>query len=263
MTPKENHPVELLDSTEREKYLVQSKIEIEFLLRELKKHGTLISVFFSETEAPFLSNILEVNQDNIIIDASQHSEINHKAAQATHINVSTRHNKIKIQFSVDRMEPIHFDGHAFKINTPTSVLRIQRREYYRLTTPVYQPVLCHIPSPHNPSQLLSASVVNISGEGAAILAQVQDAEFSLGAVFKNCQIMLPDMGRIYVSLQIKNIFDVTLRNGDKVRRYGCFFLDLNGYSVTALQKYIARMERDTVRRSVVRMEEQAPPPSPQ
>jgi len=57
-------------------------------------------------------------------------------------------NQVKAQFVVPHAEPTTWEGlPAIRVRVPDSVLRLQRREYYRIQPPVARPLLCSLPDP--------------------------------------------------------------------------------------------------------------------
>jgi c-di-GMP-binding flagellar brake protein YcgR len=45
------------------------------------------------------------------------------------------------------------------------------------------------------------------------------------------------------TLQIRNLQDITLANGETIRRLGCLFIDLPKSMMSAVQRYITKLER--------------------
>lgn len=250
-SPAENSPLkfELLQSDDYSKYLLHSKTEILFLLRALLDKGALITVYFNKGNDFLLTSILSVAQDasHIVLDCGSSDEMNRRAVQSDKLICVTSHEKVKVQFIVRRLEPVLYqDRPAFRAPVPETILRLQRREYYRLTTSVVKPLKCFIPvpQPDGGSTIVEANVVDISGGGVGIIASSDAIQFEVDSVFDNCRLELPDAGTFNARLRVRSVFEVTSRNGTSAMRYGCQFVDLPGSAVNAIQRYIIKVERE-------------------
>ena len=56
--------------------------------------------------------------------------------------------------------------------------------------------------------------------------------------------MLPNEGLLVATLSVRTLFSVTTRNGSRLVRLGCEFVDLPALRLTMLQRYITRVERE-------------------
>ena len=62
--------------------------------------------------------------------------------------------------------------------------------------------------------------------------------------FPQCRIELPEVGTLVATLQVRGVFNVTLRSGGRATRVGCQFIRLPGPMVTLVQRYIIKVERE-------------------
>lgn len=240
---------ELLQSDDYSKYLLYSKTEILFLLRALLEKGALITVYFNKGNDFLLSSVLSVAQDgsHIVLDCGSSEEMNRLALRSDKLICVTSHEKVKIQFVIRRLEQAQYEQRpAFRAPVPETMLRLQRREYYRLTTSVVKPLKCFIPvpQPDGGRTIVEASVVDISGGGVGMIAPPHSIEFDVDSVFEDCRLELPDSGTINARLRVRSVFEVTSRSGSSAKRYGCQFVDLPGSAVNAIQRYIIKVERE-------------------
>ena len=56
--------------------------------------------------------------------------------------------------------------------------------------------------------------------------------------------MLPDLGIVTARLQVRNVFEITNRNGIRMLRAGCQFMGLSGNASSMIQRYILKIERE-------------------
>lgn len=229
------------------KYLLYSKSEILFILRALREKGSLVSVYFNQGNDFLLTSVLAVDDEGITLDFGANAKMNEQALASSKLILVTAHDKVKIQFSTPRLEATQHGGRpAFRTPLPQSLLRLQRREYYRLTTPIANPLKCVIPFrlQDGAERTFDVNVVDISGGGVAVVAPPEGVPFAPEMRFENCRINLAEAGTVTTTLEVRNVFDVTLRSGARVRRAGCQFLNLSGPMATIIQRYIIKIQRE-------------------
>ncbi|MNK58081.1 Flagellar brake protein YcgR [compost metagenome] len=227
---------------------VESRREIIALLRGISEKNQLIRMLIHGESDVCVTSILEVDADRntVILDRSVNADQNRRMLAAKGISFETSLDKIRILFASALVEECNYGGTpALKIAIPETLIRLQRREYYRMTTPVSNPVRVSIPLP--PS-LGGADTVfplaDISCGGIAILDNKLMLGETIGRDYPGCRIDLPDVGIVTATLQIRNSLDMTLLNNKLNRRLGCQFVDLPRSMLAHVQRYITRLERE-------------------
>lgn len=232
------------------KYLLYSKTEILFLLRSVMQKGSLITVYFDQGKSFLLTALVAVNADNgqVLFDMGSDAEMNERALKAERLLFTTSLDKVKVQFSLKSLQKTDFGGRpAFRGAFPETVLRLQRREYYRLTTPVANPIRCQLNGTREDGSGFSASpaLLDISGGGVGLMLEPERADdFKVDARFSDCRISLPEEGALVCNLVVRNAFAVTTKSGNHYLRVGCEYVDLPGTRLTMIQRYITRVERE-------------------
>ncbi len=249
---EEDHPqlrFELMQADDYSKYLLHSKKEIVFLLRAMRDKGALITVYFNQGSDFLLTTLLSVSAeaDTLLLDPGSNAEMNRKALASDKLVFIAAHDKVKIQFTVKHLAKAEYEGReAFRAAIPDELLRLQRREYYRLTAPIAHPLRCTIPVKlaDGTNTTFETTVIDISGGGLGIMAPPEGVEFETDHLFENCRIDLPEIGTVLATLRVRNVFEFTLRSGARTKRSGCQFIDLPGHMMTLIQRYIIRIERE-------------------
>ena len=119
---------ELLRSDEYSEYLLHSKSEIIYLLRALRDQGDRVTVFFNEGKDFFLTEVIGVVDNAMLLDVGSNKLINQRALEAERLFCVTRHEKVRIQFLLRGLTQTTHEGHpAFHATLPETVLRLQRR----------------------------------------------------------------------------------------------------------------------------------------
>lgn len=245
-TPTANH-LTAFEPGEYSQFMLRNPVEINGVLRSLYDHVSQITVFFNEGNDMLLTTLALVAADHLIFDYGPNEEMNSKALLAEKHFCITSLEKVRVQFILRGLSQTEFGGRpAFRCALPDEVLRLQRREYFRLMTPVMHPLKCTvpIPLPDGSVKLHEANVFDISGGGLGIAAPPEGDPFASGMQFPNCRIELPEVGFVTCTLQVRSIFDVSLRSGARVRHAGCEFVNIPGPMVTQVHRYIIKVERE-------------------
>jgi len=245
-TPSTN-PLTAFEPGEYSQFMLRTPIEINGVLRSLYDHVSQITVFFNEGQDMLLTTLALVAADHLILDFGPNEEMNRKALLVGKHFCVTMLDKVRVQFILRGLSQVEFDGRpAFRCALPDEVLRLQRREYYRLMTPVMRPLKCTvpIPLPDGNVKLYEAHVFDISGGGLGIAAPPEDIPFASGMQFPNCRIELPEVGFVTCTLEVRSIFAVTLKSGAHVRHAGCEFVNIPGPMLTLVHRYIIKVERE-------------------
>lgn len=245
--PKSGQADVLLNTEDYSQYLLYSKSEMLFILRAMVAQTSRLTVYFNQGKDFLLTAAVAVNENGLVLDYGSSMEMNRRAEAAEKLFCVASLDKVRIQFILRGVRRVDFEGRpAFAAALPDSLLRLQRREYYRLTTPVAHPLKCWIPltRPDGSKETVDVNVVDISGGGVAVVAPPEGVRFEPGMEFPNCRVELPEVGVLVATLVIKNRFEVTLRSGARVTRSGCQFANLPGPMLTLVQRYIIKVERE-------------------
>lgn len=232
------------------KYLLYSKSEILFVLRAVLQKGSLITVYFDQGQSFLLTSLIEITPETgtMVFDLGSDNEMNQRALKADRLLFTTSLDRVKVQFSLKRLEQVQHGGRpSFRGTIPDTILRLQRREYYRLSTPIANPIRCRMSLSHadGSSAALDIPLLDISGGGIGLMVDPERKEdFAVDTQFADCRIELPEEGLLVVNLVVRNAFDVTAKSGNRHLRVGCEFVDLPGTRLTMIQRYITRIERE-------------------
>ena len=249
--PEQTPPrFELEQTDEYSRFLLYSKSEILFVLRSLIQKEAMITVYFDQGKSFLLTSLLAITEDGneLIFDASSNEEMNRKAIVADKLLFTTAIDRVKVQFSLNKLSPATHDGYAaLRGPLPETLLRLQRREYFRLSTPIATPVKCAIPMRRadGSSLVMEAPLLDISGGGVGLMVTPDQTSFyARDAIFKDCKIALTDEGMLVATLSVRNTFHVTTKSGAHYTLVGCEFVELPGPRLSMIQRYITRVERE-------------------
>lgn len=235
------------------RYLIDSRAGVVAILDTLQKAGSQVTAYFGGGNNFVLTSVIAVrpDQDELIVDYGADPASNKRAVQAKRISFVGMHERIKMQFYTSSLRHVLFEGRdAFSTPLPTALLRLQRREYYRIATPLNKPLTCVIPSQPTPKGVpVEMSIVDISCGGIAMVRPKEPAVIEPGVLFRSCGIRLPEVGVIPANLLVKSTFETTRRNGFKQLQAGCEFVDMSERERAKIQRYINMLERERKERA--------------
>ncbi|HEY8099812.1 MAG TPA: flagellar brake protein [Burkholderiaceae bacterium] len=231
-------------------YQVHSRREIIGLLRSVEHHKQLVSMHINKGAEAIVTSVLAVDEtnDTVIIDSAPSEELNKRIVANDNISFETVLDHIRILFFATRAEQCVYDNlPALRIPLPANLIRLQRREFYRVPVPLSMGVRCDIQIPDDMGtemETISLTLQNVSGGGIALIDDKKRLDNTPGFIYKNCRITLPGNTVVVTSLQVKNSQDLTLPNGKTSRRIGCLFYELSKPMLTAIQRFITKVERE-------------------
>jgi c-di-GMP-binding flagellar brake protein YcgR len=205
----------------------------------------LVSLYFNRGESFILTSIIDIDPDEdlVFLDLGANEEFNKKILDSEKVIFVTAHDKVKIQFVTNWIETVRLEGReVFRTELPKSLIKLQRREYYRVTTPISNPLKCIVLMEGKRKIEMTVADISIGGVGVTLLPG--DDVVEPGMTFNGCSLILPEIGNIVATMEIRNVFEVTLRNGQKTKRAGCQFINLSAYMQSMIQRYIIKVERD-------------------
>ncbi len=241
--------IELMQSDTDNDYMLYSKVEIAGILRTLVAQSTLMTVYFNEGNDFLMTTLLKLQPDSntMILDIGGDNDMNQRALRAAKLICITSIDKVKIQFALHGIQPVQFEGrNSFLAEIPKAVLRLQRREFFRLLLPVTKPLKCRtlITNTDHSKTHFETTILDISGGGVGLIVPPADICFQTDMLLDNCQIELPGVGNIQVALRVRSIYEVIMLNGARSKRSGCQFINLSGQALTLVQRFIIKSERD-------------------
>ena len=242
--------LELDSADEYSRFLLHSRAEILDVLRNLIRKGALITAHFDQGKSFLLTALLALSEDGeqIFLDIGSNAEMNRKALAAKRLVLTAVVDKVKVQFGLDGLLMQQYEGRpAFSSRRPASLLRLQRREFFRLPTPVVAPLrlLSSLRLPDGGRLGVEIPLFDISCGGVGLMVEPPlAAALDRGNRLNDCRIMLPEESLLTVDLSICNKFDVTTRTGYHFVRVGCEYVNIPAQQRGMVQRYIIRIERE-------------------
>ena len=238
-----------LEAGEDSPYLLRSRVDVAAVLRDVVRTRGLATVHYGSGQDALLTSLLRVDPlaGEMVFDCSGSERINRNLLRAAKLLFVSSHDKVKIRFTTGPAQLVDHEGaKAFCVRMPESLLRLQRREHYRVLAPVARPVQCLIPIENGSgARSIQTRLHDISLGGIAVIAQPGELPLTIGATYQHCRILLPAGGPVSITLQTANFSEMHLLNGKSALRVGCRFVRPSMPTLSLIQRYIMRLESES------------------
>jgi c-di-GMP-binding flagellar brake protein YcgR len=237
-----------VDDLEENKYVVNYHMQVVALLSAMyfKKSPLLMSIPGSSNTS--LTIMLDINEDtgSVILDIMSNDPTTDRILRNGAVTIEGVLDSIKIRFVSNRVESCEYKGSpAVKIEIPKTLLRMQRRDFFRVPIPFVHPVICEIPAaPETNDEKLMLAINNISLGGLVLMDSQLKIGKSIGSGYKDCSITLPGLNVITSDIIVRNRQTFMQSNGLLAALVGLEFKNLSRRSINALQAYINTIELD-------------------
>lgn len=237
--------LETLTNAEIEdRFFVEGRMAILGLLHELIHRREHLNVRFGAQRGDFLMTILlAARPEGLIFDIGSIEPTNARLLLAKSCIFVGAPDGVRVQFSTGPAQRVSWGGQdAFLVPLPTRAIRLQRRETFRVATPIVRPLVAYLLGEQG-SVLVQAPVHDIAVGGAG-LAVGTEFRLEAGAVLPTAVIDLPELGRIQAAATVRHVTELSRAGGGVKRRAGLRFDGLPRAFDIAIQRYVVQVEHD-------------------
>jgi len=225
---------------------LHSRAEILFQLRAIQKRKVLVNLDVQGSRQIVVTSVLGVNETNntVILDSARGDALNHELLSGRGAEFVAQLDGVSISFTTGPVTLCTYEKlPALRISIPKSMIRLQRREHFRVPLPIANPVRCVVPSPaaEDPDPI-STHIVDISCGGVALADTSGRIGTETGLILHDCRLLLPESDAVITSLEVRNTAQIRLQNGSFQNRVGCRFVDLPNDMAARLQRFIMAIE---------------------
>lgn len=226
---------------------VNSSTEILFLLRAIQKRNLLVNLDLPGSRQIVVTSIIAVNKsDNtLILDSARGDALNHELMSGKGAEFITQLDGVSITFSTGPVTLCEYEKMpALRMPIPRSLIRLQRRDHFRVPLPIANPIKCIVPSTSKDDpEPITAHIMDISCGGVAIAESGGRLGTEPGRILPACRLLLPEADVVVTSLEVRNSAQIRLLNGAFQTRLGCKFIDLPNDMAAMLQRFVMNIER--------------------
>ncbi|MDP2880301.1 MAG: flagellar brake protein [Azonexus sp.] len=236
---------QLSEAEIEERFHITGTLPVSFLLVGYARTKDQFTVSFGAGEM-MLTTLLDAQPagDRLIFDCSGSAEINRRFLDSGRNVFAGRPVGIHVQFTTGRASEVIFDGgKAFAVALPKHVVRLQRRDTFRIETPRGKPLQFF--GRLAGGKLLNFPAHDISVAGLGMTALTLPDGLAPGDRLENCHFALPDdEHELFFSATIRHITPQVGRTGQQQWRIGLHFENMPVVEENRIQRYIARVERE-------------------
>jgi c-di-GMP-binding flagellar brake protein YcgR len=233
----------LTEDERRSKYFLRKRQQIIAMLRELARKSTNLSAYYRNGQRFIPTSIVAVipKQDILTLERAasqlQHDEV---LSEGSLFCVSKVDN-VQLKFPLaDIQESDSWGDTVYVAPFPDGIYRPQRRDFFRVSTPVLKPIVCSLIKHDIGAQKLTT--VNISVGGICLIDPNPDHDYRLGELLCEVVLELSGFGTIKTALKVRNITRISRTNGEKAFRIGCCFVDISMGDRTLIQRYLHKLQ---------------------
>ena len=228
------------------RYTLHSRADILFQLRAIQKRKLLVNLDLLGSRQIIVTSVLAVNEtrNTLILDSARGDALNQELMSGKGAEFVAQLDGVSISFATGPVTWCTYGGlPALRIALPTSLVRLQRREHFRVPMPIANPVRCIVPSADGNTDPITTHLVDIGCGGVAIAETGGRLGPETGRILPDCRLLLPESDTIVTSLEVRNSAQIRLPNGVFQTRLGCQFVDLPHDMATTLQRFVMDIER--------------------
>jgi len=221
----------------------RNPLEVGVQLRNLLNRGDFLTLHYRGGQLVTRILDVDVRGRTFVFDWGALSEQNRDLLAAPDCQFRAAPDGVRVEFRTTAPRRTEFDGRpAFESPFPDVLFYMQRREYFRVDTPVLEPCLCSGEFPNEIGQFdFEVRDLSLGGLGLRTTDE-RVASLEVGAQIPRAALDLRAHGKLVVDLGL-----VSLRASDQpdgIRRYhlGFRFESLPGASENTLQRYITQLE---------------------
>jgi len=230
------------------RFAIHSRVEILFWLRAIQQRKLLVNLDLPDSHHVVITSVLAVDEANhaLILDGARGDALNHELISGNGAEFTTQLDGVSISFATGGVSLCDYDKlPALRIALPGSLIRLQRREHFRVPLSLAHPVKCIVPATiDGEPEPITAHIVDIGCGGIAIAETSGRLGVETGRTLADCRLLLPETDIIVTSLEVWNAAQIRLQNGAFQIRLGCKFIDLPNDMTAMLQRFIMNVERE-------------------
>ncbi|TYL44811.1 flagellar brake protein [Dickeya sp. ws52] len=241
--------MDVVDDNMKEQYARRNKMAICATLRGLQRQDAAVMVY--HTHGQFISKILEVDSDEgeFLFDLGALERENSRALFAGELAFAAETAGAKVEFrsTIIRMVE-HDDLPAFCAAVPDVLYYIQRRNFFRINSPAWPPMICRGELPDNSYFEFNLKDLSLGGLCMYTDDQSRVGLFEPGMTLKNVDVDLASYGQFCLDLEF--VTHATTKVVDskgrvkQIERLSFKFPQLNAAQERGLQQVITELELD-------------------
>ena len=237
---------QLSEAEIEERFHVTGTRPVAFMLAGFARENEQFSIYFQSGQEMFLTTVLAVKPDKglFIFDCSGSAETNRRLMGSERNVFAGQPGGIRVQFITGKVSELLYGGSkAFAVALPKYIVRLQRRDYFRIATPCAKPLQFCGRLPDGALLKQPAHDISVAGIGLTVASLPDGLE--TGLALENCHFSLPeDDHALLLSATLQHLTEQEVRAGFRQWRLGLQFDKLPPVEEARIQRYIGRLEHE-------------------
>ncbi|CUU23750.1 Flagellar brake protein YcgR [Duffyella gerundensis] len=230
---------------DNEQFIKRGTLAVLGVLRDLQRFRAPIMV--THARGQLISRILHVDDQQLIFDLGSNDYDNQVVQDVAEIHFSGDMQGARIEFSLTAFTVGEWENMpAFIAPLPEQLLKIQRREYFRISAPLEPVFWCHTRWPDGKPARFRLQDLSLGGMGVLLDEPLPDG-LNGGEIMKNMRVELGEYGQFELDAQLLHVGErstVSKKNETRVTpRLSFRFDSLNPVQERQLQQVIFALER--------------------
>ena len=227
---------------DHERFARHTPSEISLCLRNLVQRRDMLTV--TSGPAQIVTQLLEVDtrERRIVFDWGGVETDNRALLEARRLYFKAAPDGVGVEFATDAAHAVTHEGRqAFEVAFPEKLYYFQRREYFRVPTPVLDPYYAN--GAFADGESFRYEIHDLSLGGISLrMDSPRLAETGIGTVFNDVVLHLGPGVTLPVDIQLISPRSITTPRGDVRHVVGFRFTRLSGAAENVLQRLVTRME---------------------
>lgn len=219
----------------------RNPLEIGARLRGLVNGSDFLTVQYAGGQLVTQLLDVDVRARTFTFDWGSSPEQNQGLLAATRCQFSAQPEGVRVEFATATPRETRFEGlPAFEVDFPEVLFYLQRREYFRVDTPL-DSFTCTGRWPKGDAFRFEVNDLSLGGVGMRTMDE-RVLHLSIGTFLRSCELSLGTMGKLSIDLELVSRRHTTLPNGKLRYQLGFRFMALPGSVEGRLQKLITQLE---------------------
>lgn len=221
----------------------RNPLEVGVQLRNLLNRGDSLTLHYRGGQ--LVTRVLDVDVPGrtFVFDWGALPAQNHDVLDAPDCLFVAAPHGVRVEFRTGAPRRTEFDGRpAFESSFPDVLYYMQRREYFRVDTPVFEPCLCsgELPRGAGPFEF-EVHDLSLGGVGLRTTDE-RAAVIEVGASIPRAALDLRAHGKLVVDIGLVAVRIIDQPDGVRHYHLGFRFVSLPGTTENTLQRYITQIE---------------------
>ncbi|KIS42029.1 flagellar brake protein YcgR [Kosakonia radicincitans] len=234
-----------------EQFLKQNPLAVLGVLRDLQKSQVPVCITWGSGQ--FISKILEVNPEELVMDFGSQEYENNAVQRAGKVTITAETQGAKVEFTLPGLAAGDYQAlPAFITSLPDSLWFIQRREYFRISAPLHPAYFCKALMPDKSEIRFRLFDLSLGGMGALLDGELPPA-LQPGMRFSHVELDMASWGQFYFDAQLIAIGERKVVDGKNstivTPRLSFRFLNVSPGVERELQRIIFALEREARERA--------------